>query len=78
MELTGRAEMDIICFMWRRIEEVITGLTRNQFAFRGTRVRIPPSPFRIPQFLGNLLFYTDNFQMKILRGRRRVILCYGM
>ena len=29
---------------WRRIEVVITGLTRNQFAFTGTRVRIPPSP----------------------------------
>ena len=30
--------------MWRRIEVVITGRTRNAFAFRGTWVRIPPSP----------------------------------
>ena len=30
---------------WRRIEVVITGRTRNAFALRGTRVRIPPSPF---------------------------------
>ena len=29
---------------WRRIEVVITGRTRNAFALRGTRVRIPPSP----------------------------------
>ena len=28
----------------RRIEAVITGRTRNAFALRGTRVRIPPSP----------------------------------
>ena len=31
-------------FIWRRIEVVITGRTRNAFALRGTRVRIPPSP----------------------------------
>ena len=30
--------------IWRRIEVVITGLTRNQFAGNGTWVRIPPSP----------------------------------
>lgn len=30
--------------VWRRIEVVITGRTRNAFALRGTRVRIPPSP----------------------------------
>ena len=29
---------------WRRIEVVITGLTRNQFAGNRTWVRIPPSP----------------------------------
>ena len=32
------------CQLWRRIEVVITGLTRNQFAGNGTWVRIPPSP----------------------------------
>ena len=31
--------------IWRRIEVVITGRTRNALALRGTRVRIPPSPF---------------------------------
>ena len=31
-------------YQWRRIEAVITGRTRNAFALRGTRVRIPPSP----------------------------------
>ena len=31
-------------FIWRRIEVVITGRTRNAFALWGTRVRIPPSP----------------------------------
>ena len=31
-------------YLWRRIEAVITGRTRNAFALRGTRVRIPPSP----------------------------------
>ena len=31
-------------FIRRRIEVVITGRTRNAFAFRGTWVRIPPSP----------------------------------
>ena len=30
--------------IWRRIEVVITGLTRNQFAGNRTWVRIPPSP----------------------------------
>ena len=30
--------------IWRRIEVVITGRTRNALALRGTRVRIPPSP----------------------------------
>ena len=30
--------------MWRDIEVVITGLTRNQFAGNRTRVRIPPTP----------------------------------
>ena len=29
---------------WSGIEVVITGLTRNQFAFTGTWVRIPPAP----------------------------------
>ncbi len=31
--------------VWRRIEAVITGRTRNAFGFRATRVRIPPSPY---------------------------------
>ena len=31
-------------YIRRGIEEVITGLTRNQFVGNGTRVRIPPSP----------------------------------
>ena len=30
--------------LWRGIEAVITGLTRNQFARKRTGVRIPPSP----------------------------------
>ena len=30
--------------IWRRIEEAVTRLTRNQFVRKGTRVRIPPSP----------------------------------
>ena len=30
--------------MWRRIEVVITSLTRNQVVLRGSWVRIPPSP----------------------------------
>ena len=30
--------------IWRSIEVVITGRTRNAFAFTGTWVRIPPSP----------------------------------
>ena len=30
--------------MWKRIEVVITGLTRNQLYFRVPRVRIPPLP----------------------------------
>ncbi len=30
--------------LWRGIEVVITGLTRNQFASNRTGVRIPPSP----------------------------------
>ena len=29
---------------WKRIEVVITGLTRNQVAFTGSWVRIPPLP----------------------------------
>ena len=58
LELTERAEIDIICFMWRRIEEVITGLTRNQFERDLTRVRIPPAApkkggtQRVPPFFG--------------------------
>ena len=41
-----------ICKGWRRIEAVITGLTRNQFAGNsGTWVRIPPSP---PHYNPNL------------------------
>ena len=37
---------DFLCIYYirRRIEAVITGRTRNAFALRGTRVRIPPSP----------------------------------
>ncbi len=31
-------------FIWRRIEVVITGLTRNQFASNRAWVRLPPSP----------------------------------
>jgi hypothetical protein len=30
--------------IWKRIEVVITGLTRNQVAFTGSWVRIPPLP----------------------------------
>ena len=30
--------------IWRRIEVVITGRTRNALALTGTWVRIPPSP----------------------------------
>lgn len=31
--------------IWRRIEVVITALTRNQVVLTGSWVRIPPSPF---------------------------------
>ncbi len=34
----------------KRIEVVITGLTRNQFAGNGTWVRIPPLPLKSRQF----------------------------
>ena len=34
----------IMLFIWSCIEVVITGRTRNAFALRGTRVRIPPTP----------------------------------
>ncbi len=32
------------CVQWRRIEVVVTSLTRNQVVRKGTWVRIPPSP----------------------------------
>ena len=35
-------------FIWRRIEVVITGLTRNQLGSNPPRVRISPSPPRTP------------------------------
>ena len=47
--LANHAKYDILIkylqkHIWRRIEVVITGRTRNALALRGTRVRIPPSP----------------------------------
>ena len=34
----------VASYLWRDIEVVITGLTRNQFVRKHTRVRIPLSP----------------------------------
>ena len=45
--------------IWRRIEEAVTRLTRNQFVRKGTRVRIPPSPLcqgRTYQMVGPFSF----------------------
>ena len=52
-ELLNIARYGDLCYTYRvvirrRIEVVITGLTRNQFDLRVTWVRIPPSP---PLFL---------------------------
>ena len=45
IQLQNLSGYDIIeLVLWRGIEAVITGLTRNQFARKGTWVRIPPSP----------------------------------
>ena len=43
-------------FIWRRIEVVITGLTRNQLGSNPPRVRISPSPPRTTVILGLRLF----------------------
>ena len=48
-ELLNIARYGDLCYTYRvvirrRIEVVITGLTRNQFDLRVTWVRIPPSP----------------------------------
>ncbi len=50
----GKAQPDI----WRSIEAVITGLTRNQVDGNVSWVRIPPSPpkDRVPSFEGTLSF----------------------
>ena len=40
-ELTSQVEFD---YIWKRIEVVITALTRNQVARKGSWVRIPPLP----------------------------------
>ncbi len=44
--------------IWRSIEAVITGLTRNQVDGNVSWVRIPPSPpkVRVPSFEGTLTF----------------------
>ncbi len=34
--------------LWKRIEAVITALTRNQVARKGSWVRIPPLPLKMP------------------------------
>lgn len=39
-----RSFLDAIPIVWRRIEVVVTSLTRNQVVRKGTWVRIPPSP----------------------------------
>ena len=39
-----RSFSDAIPTVWRRIEVVVTSLTRNQVVRKGTWVRIPPSP----------------------------------
>lgn len=41
-----RSFLDAIPTVWRRIEVVVTSLTRNQVVRKGTWVRIPPSPPR--------------------------------
>ena len=43
-------------FIWRRIEVVITGLTRNQLGSNPPRVRISPSPPRTTVIFGLRLF----------------------
>lgn len=50
-----RSFLDAIPIIWRRIEVVVTSLTRNQVVRKGTWVRIPPLPPEKPQkrlFLG--------------------------
>ena len=55
---------------------VITGRTRNAFALRGTRVRIPPSPFQshVPAYLVSMragawdIFYAKNLDLCVQSG----------
>lgn len=42
-----RSFSDAIPIVWRRIEVVVTSLTRNQVVRKGTWVRIPPSPPKV-------------------------------
>ena len=61
--------------IWRRIEVVITGLTRNQFAGNGTWVRIPPSPPKNNHHSDTTewrLFYTQNRFLKNFSGEKFV------
>ena len=45
-------------YIWRRIEVVITGRTRNALALSGSRVRISPSPPEVkPHFLRSVALY---------------------
>ena len=50
--------------IWRRIEEAVTRLTRNQFVRKGTRVRIPPSPFPARGLFTSIAKYI-RFQSKV-------------
>ena len=53
--------------IWRGIEAVITGLTRNQFVRKHARVRIPPSPpSEIPH---RLSVYAGFLYLKYSNGR---------
>ena len=53
----------------RDIEVVITGLTRNQFALTRTRVRIPLSPPKRPQFSRIAVFFIHALVRLVYRRR---------
>lgn len=52
-----RSFLDAIPIVWRRIEVVVTSLTRNQVVRKGTWVRIPPSPPKVHRNLNELRWY---------------------
>ena len=61
---------------WSGIEVVITGLTRNQFAFTGTWVRIPPAPPKKSDLLGGRFFRASN-QKASRHARFYLLLNFG-